>query len=51
VLGQWDISFGLVTSYARRLLQFTGTAFRHARAAGVLVDTLVRPSLQAARLP
>ena len=26
VLGQWDVSFGLVTSYARRPLQFTGTA-------------------------
>ena len=25
VLGQWDISFGLVTSYARRPLRFTGT--------------------------
>ena len=24
VLGQWDLSFGLVTSYARRPLQFTG---------------------------
>ena len=24
VLGQWDFSFGLVTSYARRPLRFTG---------------------------
>jgi OmpA-OmpF porin, OOP family len=50
VLGQWDISFGLVTSYARRPLQFTGTGMfgTPAQQNKFSVDTLVRPSLQAA---
>src|SRR5687768_18256851 len=47
VLGQWDFSFGLVTSYARRPLQLQGNGV-----AGMPnsfhVDTMVRPSLQAA---
>src|SRR5436190_2634913 len=49
VLGQYDISFGLVTSYARRPLRFTGTGMPFAGQNGSFsVDTLVRPSLQAA---
>jgi hypothetical protein len=45
VLGQWDLSFGLVTSYARRPLQFAAPA---PSPNAFSVDTLVRPSLQAA---
>jgi len=49
VLGQFDISFGLVTSYARRPLRFTGAGTPFNGQAGVFsVDTLVRPSLQGA---
>ena len=49
VLGQYDISFGLVTSYARRPLRFTGAGMPFNNQAGVFsVDTLLRPSLQAA---
>ena len=49
VLGQYDISFGLVTSYARRPLRFTGTGMPFNGQNGVFsVDTLVRPSLQGA---
>jgi len=50
VLGQWDLSFGLVTSYARRPLQFTGTGMfgTPAQTNAFSVETLVRPSLQAA---
>ena len=53
VLGQWDLSFGLVTSYARRPLQFTGAGtFGAPQTNTFSVDTLVRPSLQArGRLP
>jgi outer membrane protein OmpA-like peptidoglycan-associated protein len=47
VLGQWDISFGLVTSYARRPLRFTGTGI-NGQANTFSVDTFVRPSLQGA---
>ena len=48
VLGQWDISFGLVTSYARRPLRFTGTGTFGGQTNTFSVDTLIRPSLQAA---
>ena len=48
VLGQWDLSFGLVTSYARRPLQFTGTGRPGRQTNTFSVDTLVRPSLQGA---
>ena len=49
VLGQWDLSFGLVTSYARRPLRFTGAGrSAWAQTNTFSVDTLVRPSLQAA---
>ena len=50
VLGQWDLSFGLVTSYARRPLQFTGTGMfgTPAQTNTFSVETLVRPSLQGA---
>ena len=47
VLGQWDVSFGLVMSYARRPLQFNGTGVM-GQANSFSVDTLVRPSLQGA---
>ena len=47
VLGQWDISFGLVTSYARRPLRFTGAGVG-GMSNTFSVDTLIRPSLQAA---
>ncbi len=43
VLGQWDFSFGLVTSYARKPLVLHGMDGRT-----FSVDTMVRPSLQAA---
>ena len=50
VLGQWDFSFGLVTSYARRPLQLQGNQQfgMPAQTNSFSVDTLVRPSLQAA---
>src|SRR5262245_4882594 len=53
VLGQWDFSFGLVTSYARRPLQLTGNGTFTApggmpQTNTFAVETLVRPSLQAA---
>jgi OmpA-OmpF porin, OOP family len=50
VLGQWDVSFGLVMSYARRPLQFSGTGMfgTPAQPNSFSVDTLVRPSLQGA---
>jgi outer membrane protein OmpA-like peptidoglycan-associated protein len=50
VLGQWDISFGLVTSYARRPLRFTGAGMfgTPAQTNTFSVDTLIRPSLQGA---
>jgi OOP family OmpA-OmpF porin len=50
VLGQFDISFGLVTSYARRPLRFTGAGMfgTPAQQNTFSVDTQVRPSLQAA---
>jgi OOP family OmpA-OmpF porin len=48
VLGQWDISFGLVTSYARKPLRFTGTGSFGGQTNTFSVDTLIRPSLQAA---
>ena len=48
VLGQWDISFGLVTSYARKPLSFTGTGSFGGQTNTFSVDTLIRPSLQAA---
>src|SRR5262245_38531273 len=48
VLGQWDISFGLVTSYARRPLRFTGTGMPGGMQNTFSVDALIRPSLQAA---
>jgi outer membrane protein OmpA-like peptidoglycan-associated protein len=55
VLGQYDFSFGLVTSYARRPLSLTGNGtFTGPDQPGVAlhnsftVDNLVRPSLQAA---
>src|SRR5262249_30048349 len=49
VLGQYDISFGLVTSYARPPLRSTGAGTPFSGQAGVFsVDTLVRPSLQGA---
>jgi len=50
VLGQLDVSFGLVTSYARRPLRFTGTGMfgTPAQTNAFSVDTLVRPSLQGA---
>jgi outer membrane protein OmpA-like peptidoglycan-associated protein len=47
VLGQWDLSFGLVTSYARRPLQFNGGGVM-GQPNSFAVDTMVRPSLQAA---
>jgi outer membrane protein OmpA-like peptidoglycan-associated protein len=48
VLGQWDISFGLVTSYARRPLRFTGTGMFGNSTNTFSVDTIIRPSLQGA---
>jgi OmpA-OmpF porin, OOP family len=50
VLGQWDLSFGLVTSYARRPLQLTGNQQfgTPAQTNTFAVETMVRPSLQAA---
>src|SRR5437763_13190535 len=55
VLGQFDFSFGLVTSYARRPLTLNGNrTFMGPDQPGVAlhnsftVDNLVRPSLQAA---
>ncbi|HMF40864.1 MAG TPA: hypothetical protein VKQ32_09215, partial [Polyangia bacterium] len=49
VLGQFDVSFGLVTSYARRPLVLNGgTIGTPAQPKQFLVDTLVRPSLQGA---
>jgi OOP family OmpA-OmpF porin len=49
VLGQYDISFGLVTSYARRPLRFTGSGMPfNGQQATFSVDTMVRPSLQGA---
>ncbi len=50
VLGQGDVSFGLVTSYARRPLSLSGTGMLGAPPSTptFTVDNLVRPSLQAA---
>jgi outer membrane protein OmpA-like peptidoglycan-associated protein len=50
VLGQWDFSFGLVTTYARRPLQFDGTMKLGTppQQNGFVVTNLVTPSLQAA---
>jgi hypothetical protein len=51
ILGQGDISFGLVTSYARRPLSLTGTGTvgsMPAETPTFVVENLVRPSLQAA---
>ena len=48
VLGQWDLSFGLVTSYARRPLQFTGTV-RHARADEHVLGRHAGPPVAAGR--
>ena len=50
VLGQFDLSFGLVTSYARRPLVLNGneTFGTPPLANSFVVENLVRPSLQAA---
>src|SRR6478735_5845103 len=50
VLGQFDFSFGLVTSYARRplVLKGNGTFPPDNQQNQFFVDTVVRPSLQAA---
>jgi OmpA-OmpF porin, OOP family len=55
ILGQGDISFGLVTSYARKPLTLTSTCCAPMQATKFEIGTLVTPSLQAAvgftRLP
>jgi outer membrane protein OmpA-like peptidoglycan-associated protein len=55
VLGQWDVSFGLVTSYARQPLTLTSSCCTPMQATKFQVGTLVTPSLQGAvgftRLP
>jgi OOP family OmpA-OmpF porin len=49
VLGQFEVSFGLVTSYARRPLVLEGgNVGNPAAPKQFLVDTLLRPSLQGA---
>ena len=48
VLGQGDISFGLVTSYARQPLTLTSTCCTPVQQTKFQVGTLVTPSLQAA---
>src|SRR4051812_29153100 len=50
VLGQWDFSFGLVTTYARKPLSFTGTQMLGVppQATSFSVDNIVTPSLQGA---
>jgi OmpA-OmpF porin, OOP family len=49
-LGQGDVSFGLVTTYSRRPLSFTGTMQlgNPAQANSFTIDNLITPSLQAA---
>src|SRR5262245_28285035 len=47
VLGQWDLSFGLVTDYARKPLQFSGGNVG-GMPSSFAVDTMLRPVLQAA---
>src|SRR5207237_9846040 len=42
VLGQFDISFGLVTSYARRPLRFPGTGSFNGQTNVFSVDPLIR---------
>jgi OOP family OmpA-OmpF porin len=48
ILGQGDVSFGLVTSYARKPLSFTGTGSFGGQTNTFSVDHLITPSLQAA---
>jgi outer membrane protein OmpA-like peptidoglycan-associated protein len=49
VLGQWDTSFGLVVSYARKPLSFTGGMVGNPpQPTTFSVDNLVTPSLQGA---
>jgi len=47
ILGQWDVSFGLVTSYARKPLVLNGPAVG-GQPTQFNVNNLVSPSLQAA---
>jgi OmpA-OmpF porin, OOP family len=48
VLGQFDTSFGLVVSYARKPLAFTSTVGNPGQKSGFSVDNVVTPSLQGA---
>src|SRR5260221_524685 len=48
VLGQWDFSFGLVVSYARKPLTFTGSQTFGGQRNSFSVDNLISPSLQGA---
>jgi OOP family OmpA-OmpF porin len=48
VLGQWDFSFGLVVSYARKPLELKGTQMFGGKTNAFSVDNLVSPSLQGA---
>ena len=48
VLGQWDFSFGLVVSYARKPLTFTGSQTFGGQKNSFSVDNLISPSLQGA---
>ena len=48
VLGQLDFSFGLVTTYARKPLSFTGTGTFGGQPNAFSIDNLVTPSLQGA---
>jgi OmpA-OmpF porin, OOP family len=48
VLGQFDLSFGLVTSYARKPLVLNGNGTFGGQPNSFVVENLVRPSLQAA---
>jgi outer membrane protein OmpA-like peptidoglycan-associated protein len=48
VLGQGDFSFGLVTSYARKPLQFDGNGMFGGEQNKFSVDNVLTPSLQAA---
>src|SRR5450432_4941145 len=48
VLGQWDFSFGLVVSYARKPLALKGTQMFGGKTNAFNVDNLVSPSLQGA---
>src|SRR5262250_2743716 len=48
VLGQLDVSFGLVTAYARKPLVFTGTQMFGTQVNSFAIENLVTPSLQGA---